>query len=87
MKIQIPLLSLRLLLLLLANEWTVLVVGQVKTEGNPGLEDLESMSDDDLERICVERGFELIRDDSQGALTHADFVEAAQRCLAIEEDM
>ena len=87
MKVQIPLFSLRLLLLLLANELTLLVVGQVEMEARPGLEELESMSDDDLERICVERGFELIRDDSQGTLTHADYVDAAQRCLAIEEEM
>ena len=54
-----------------------------------GLDDLESMTMEELELICVERGFELIRDDSEGGgdLTHADYVDAARRCLAIEEDM
>lgn len=51
-------------------------------------EDLESMSDQDLEFLCIERGFELVRDaEGEGELTHADYVDAAKRCLAIEEDM
>ena len=99
MRIQTPLLLhhnvlfLLLLLFLVANELLVTVptvVGQEQEQASakePDLEMLESMSDDELELICVERGFELIRDDSQGELTHADFVDAAQRCLAIEEDM
>ena len=51
--------------------------------------DLESMTQEELEFICIERGFELIQDDTSGeeALTHADYVDAARRCLAIEEDM
>ena len=62
------------------------------------LEDLEAMSKEELELICVERGFELIRggdattnsdndDDDDDELTHADYVDAAQRCLAIEREM
>ena len=52
------------------------------------LDDLQSMTQEELELICVERGFELIQDNETGEeLTHADFVDAARRCLAIEEDM
>jgi hypothetical protein len=50
-------------------------------------EELDALTDRELELICVERGFELIKDGSEGELTHADYVEAARRCLAIEEDM
>ena len=51
--------------------------------------DLESMTQAELELICIERGFELIQDVEAGGeeLTHADYVDAARRCLAIEEDM
>lgn len=49
--------------------------------------ELESMSDQELELICIERGFELIRDESDEGLTHDDYIDAAKRCLAIEADM
>ena len=65
----------------------VTAVGQEQAVAGNREEDLEALSDEELELICVERGFELVRDDSQGELTHADFVDAARRCLAIEEDM
>jgi hypothetical protein len=59
----------------------------IEGEDEPEL-DLESMSNTELERICLERGFELVRDYSQGGeLTHEDYVDAARRCLAIEQDM
>ena len=44
-------------------------------------------------QIGVVRGFQLVKDETdpetgqQYQLTHDDFVEAAQRCLAIEEEM
>jgi hypothetical protein len=55
--------------------------------------ELQAMSDDELEQLCVIRGFELVKDDVDPAtgelhkLSHDDFVEAAQRCLAIEQEM
>ncbi|CAB9516207.1 expressed unknown protein [Seminavis robusta] len=55
--------------------------------GKLSVEELEALTDQELELICLERGFELIRDGSEGDLTHDDYVEAARRCLAIEEDM
>ncbi len=56
-------------------------------------DDLTAMTDDDLEQICVSRGFEILRDavdPSTGlayALSHDDFVDAAQSCLEIEREM
>jgi hypothetical protein len=51
------------------------------------------MPDEELELMCVSRGFELVKgeiDPTTGLayeLTHDDYVEAAQRCLAIEQEM
>jgi len=62
--------------------------GQEAAPQKLDLHDLESMTQAELELICIERGFELIQDDESGELlTHADYVDAARRCLAIEEDM
>jgi hypothetical protein len=55
--------------------------------------ELIEMTDAELEDICIQRGFELVKneiDPSTGeayTLTHDDYVEAAQRCLAIEQEM
>lgn len=46
------------------------------------IQDLDSMSDKELELVCIERGFEVVE-----GLSHEEYVEAARRCLAIEEDM
>eukprot|EP00525_Craspedostauros_australis_P005189 CAMPEP_0198111274 /NCGR_PEP_ID=MMETSP1442-20131203/3249_1 /TAXON_ID= /ORGANISM="Craspedostauros australis, Strain CCMP3328" /LENGTH=437 /DNA_ID=CAMNT_0043767651 /DNA_START=376 /DNA_END=1690 /DNA_ORIENTATION=+ len=67
----------------------------------PTLDELEQMSNEDLEKICLDRGFELVAEDDGGdagscpingpdcepILTHEDYVEAAQRCLQIEREM
>jgi hypothetical protein len=58
-----------------------------ETQPRPTAEELDVLTDKELELICVERGFELIKGGSEGELTHADYVDAARRCLAIEEDM
>lgn len=56
-------------------------------------DDLTAMTDEDLERICVSRGFEILRDAIDPTtglpytLSHEDFVEAAQSCLEIEREM
>jgi len=77
-------------ILLLANILPITVAQepQQEAEQTNALDYLESLTTEELELICVERGFELVHDENEpGALTHADYVEAAQRCLAIEEDM
>ena len=49
-------------------------------------EDLEAMTESELENICVQRGFQLVNENSE-ELTKQDYIEAAQRCLAIEQEM
>lgn len=55
--------------------------------------DLASMSNDELEEICRERGFELIDDEldeetgEQIVFTREDYIEAAIQCLNIESQM
>jgi len=49
-------------------------------------DDLEAMTEIELENICVQRGFQLVNDESD-ELTKQDYIEAAQRCLAIEQEM
>jgi hypothetical protein len=57
------------------------------------LHQLQAMKDEELESICLQRGFELVKDEIDETtgeliqLTHDDYVEAAQRCIAIEEEM
>ena len=55
---------------------------------------LEAMSSSELERICLERGFEVIDvDDGNNSsangseLTHDDYLDAARRCLGIEKEL
>lgn len=48
-------------------------------------EDLEAMTKSELESICETRGFKLVNNAED--LTKQDYVEAAQRCLAIEQEM
>ena len=50
------------------------------------LSDLEAMTEVELEDICVQRGFQLVNDESE-ELTKQDYIEAAQRCIAIEQEM
>jgi hypothetical protein len=55
--------------------------------------ELQALSNEELERLCSERGFELVKNDIDPTtgliyeLTPADYVEAAQRCVAIEQEM
>jgi len=48
--------------------------------------DLEAMTEAELENICVQRGFQLVNENSE-ELSKQDYIEAAQRCLAIEQEM
>ena len=53
------------------------------SEGIRVKSNLESMSIDELESICRQRGFALEGDN----LLHADYVEAAKRCLSLEDEI
>jgi hypothetical protein len=56
----------------------------------PPEENLDHLSDEELESICTTRGFQLLREDDNGlpyAFTHEDYVEAASRCLDMEREM
>ena len=48
--------------------------------------DLEAMTEVELEDICLQRGFQLVNDELD-ELTKQDYIEAARRCLAIEQEM
>ena len=84
-------------LLLIVSASFVVVLGQEQqAQQQPQkytLHQLQMMSDEELESICLQRGFELVKDEIDEEtgepiqLTHDDFVEAAQRCIAIEEEM
>ena len=56
-------------------------------------EELQVMTDEQLEEICVVRGFALVMDEIDPntgdtyKFTHDDYVMAAQQCLAIEQEM
>ena len=48
---------------------------------------LEQLSVEELEKICTERGFDVIpRKDGQ-PLQRSDYLEAARRCLSLEDEM
>ena len=53
--------------------------------------DLESLSDAELEEICYKLGFRLHDEDeltgTKKEFTHADYVEAARQCLAVQDQM
>ena len=48
--------------------------------------DLVDLSDEDLEKICTSRGFDLVREEGQ-VYTHQDYVDAASECLQIETEL
>jgi hypothetical protein len=48
---------------------------------------LESLSNAELEKICLERGFELSTPADGLKLQRKDYVEAARRCLSLEDEM
>lgn len=73
--------------------WALLVIPLRSQNASYSESELEAMLDEELEGICLERGFELVKEDidpTTGLLyefTHADYVDAAKRCLAIEQEM
>jgi hypothetical protein len=46
---------------------------------------LDAMSNEQLIGMCNERGFGIVNDESE--LEHKDYVEAARRCLSMEDEM
>jgi hypothetical protein len=80
--------SFRLLALL-----ALTIFGHVMGQEEYTEDTLKTMSEEELEMICRVRGFEIMRDEidpSTGLpheLSHDDYVEAARRCLSIEEEM
>ena len=52
--------------------------------------DLESMSERELEQVCEDRGYEMVKDEideDTGKLlisSHDDYVDAAKQCLSIQ---
>ena len=84
-----------LAVILLSSFSTLVVVGQEQQQQELQYTeaDLRAMTEQQLEDICIQRGFELLKDEVDPAtgevyqLSHDDFVEAAMRCLAIEQEM
>ncbi len=63
----------------------------IEIDGNEWVS-LDDLTDAELENICTSRGFELLRDEEIGEsskiiYTHQYYVEAAQQCLAIGEEI
>jgi hypothetical protein len=55
-------------------------------------DDLESMTNEELEEICTSRGFELVKETNEETgetkvYSHDDYVHAAKQCLEIEAEM
>jgi hypothetical protein len=46
---------------------------------------LDAMSDEQLIGLCTERGFGIVNDEAE--LQHKDYVEAARRCMNMEDEM
>uniref|UniRef100_A0A7S4ER17 Uncharacterized protein n=1 Tax=Pseudo-nitzschia australis TaxID=44445 RepID=A0A7S4ER17_9STRA len=64
----------------------ILLVALVSGQEEYSQPDLEAMTEAELEDICIKRGFQLVNDEAV-ELTKQDYIEAAQRCLAIEQEM
>lgn len=54
---------------------------EIKVKSN-----LESMTDAELQALCKDRGFD-VAIEGGGDLTHEEYVEAAKRCLSLEDEM
>ena len=48
---------------------------------------LSTLSTTELQKICLERGFDIEQESHDKPLTHADYVDAARRCLSLEQEM
>lgn len=69
---------------------TVLLCMLSITSAQKTVEELEVLSDQELEAICRNLGLALIDTDEAGnklSLSHADYVEAARQCLEVQDQM
>lgn len=48
---------------------------------------LETLSDDELHKICHDRGFEIAPDHEPESISRQDLIEGARRCLSLEDEM
>ena len=56
------------------------------------INDLNELTDKQLEEICTSRGFELVKDSDKDTgqpihYSHQDYIDAARQCLEIEAEM
>merc|ERR1711862_952822 len=68
-----------------------------KIEDSPYYNDLQKLSNDELEAICTDRGFEIVKKDNNNnngrsnsnnnKYTRDDYMHAASQCLAVEAEM
>lgn len=63
-----------------------------KSTENKNMEELfETMTNEELEALCTNRGFELVKElDENGKeaqFTRANYIDAARQCLEIEAEM
>ena len=65
----------------------VILVTLISANAEYSQDELEAMTEAELEDICVKRGFQLVKDEYGDNLTKQDYIEAAERCLAIEQEM
>ena len=81
------------MILAILTVWCLLVTTSVGAGTVVESMDLTTMSDEELEDICAERGFELIKDEldeETGELivfTRDDYIDAARQCLLIEQQL
>jgi len=64
---------------------------KVKIEDSPYYENIKNLSNNELEAICTDRGFEIVKEGQQKSenseYTREDYMHAASQCLAIEAEM
>jgi hypothetical protein len=69
-----------------------LLEGEGREQQQDQYEDLEAMTNEELEEICTSRGFEVVKEtDAETGeakvYSHEDYVHAAKQCLDIEAEM
>jgi hypothetical protein len=82
------------LLLMILSPWraTNIIMVSCQEVASVSQEELSALTDYELEKICLQRGFELQYpvDATTGEkvqLSHDDYIEAAKQCLAIEKEL
>ena len=91
MKLWLYYYSILLVVVLVWSTTTVVSSESTMKQGEDEI-DLESLTNEELEQICMMRGFELKKEvDAQTGkpveYSHNDYVEAARQCLDIEAEM